>query len=225
MTTAAPQDAFSGVKPVEERHRLDEAALTHWLQANVEGFTGPLTLNQFKGGQSNPTYQLVTPARKYVLRKKPGGKLLPSAHAVDREYRVISALYPTGFPVARPYALCTDDSVAGAMFYVMEMVEGRIIWDGVIPDVAEAVESPRRLRTDPALAQRVLDLVPAVPALVWGRDESGAGEMWNSNSLVAWLIARSGLAAESVRPPTGGRAPGWDAGLVIAGRQPADARS
>ena len=97
--------------------------------------------------------------------------------------------------------------------------------DGVIPDVAEAVESPRRLTTDPALAQRVLDLVPAVPALVWGRDESGAGEMWNSNSLVAWLIARSGLAVASVRPPTGGRAPGWDAGLVIAGRQPADACS
>ena len=101
---------------------------------NVAGFAGPLSLNQFKGGQSNPTYQLVTPRQKYVLRKKPGGKLLPSAHAVDREYRVISALYPTGFPVARPYALCTDDSVAGAMFYVMEMVEGRIFWDGVIPD-------------------------------------------------------------------------------------------
>ncbi len=134
MTTTAPQDAFSGVKPVEERHKLDEAALTRWLEANVEGFRGPLTLFQFKGGQSNPTYQLVTPAQRYVLRKKPGGKLLPSAHAVDREYRVISALHPTGFPVARTYGLCTDDSVIGAMFYVMEMVEGRIIWDGVIPD-------------------------------------------------------------------------------------------
>ncbi|MEQ1617198.1 MAG: phosphotransferase family protein [Terricaulis sp.] len=135
MTTTAPQDAFSGVKPVEERHRLDEAALTGWLAANVTGFAGPLTLFQFKGGQSNPTYQIVTPAQKYVLRKKPGGKLLPSAHAVDREYRVITALHPTGFPVARTYGLCTDDSVIGAMFYVMEMVEGRIIWDGLIPDV------------------------------------------------------------------------------------------
>jgi aminoglycoside phosphotransferase (APT) family kinase protein len=134
MTTPAPQDAFSGVKLVEDRHRLDEAALTRWLEANVAGFAGPLSLNQFKGGQSNPTYQLVTPSRKYVLRKKPGGKLLPSAHAVDREYRVISALHPTGFPVARTYGLCTDDSVVGAMFYVMEMVEGRIIWDGLIPD-------------------------------------------------------------------------------------------
>lgn len=131
-----PTSSFSGVKPVEERHRLDEAALTQWMEANVEGFAGPLQLFQFKGGQSNPTYQVVTPAQKYVLRKKPGGKLLPSAHAVDREYRVISALYPTGFPVARTYGLCTDDSVVGAMFYVMEMVEGRILWDGTLPDCA-----------------------------------------------------------------------------------------
>jgi aminoglycoside phosphotransferase (APT) family kinase protein len=136
MTDAAPQDAFTGVKPVEERHKLDESALTAWLTENVEGFEGPLTLLQFKGGQSNPTYQLVTPAQKYVLRKKPGGKLLPSAHAVDREYCVISALHPTGFPVAKPFALCEDVSVVGAMFYVMEMVEGRIVWDGLIPDVS-----------------------------------------------------------------------------------------
>jgi aminoglycoside phosphotransferase (APT) family kinase protein len=129
-----PHENFKGVKPVEERHQLDETALVRWLGANVEGFAGPLTLNQFKGGQSNPTYQLVTPSKKYVLRKKPGGKLLPSAHAVDREYRVISALYPTGFPVARPYALCMDESVVGAMFYVMDMVEGRILWDGALPE-------------------------------------------------------------------------------------------
>jgi len=134
MPDAPPQPDFTGTKPVEERHRLDEASLRRWLEGNVEGFEGPLTLNQFKGGQSNPTYQLVTPTKKYVLRKKPGGKLLPSAHAVDREYRVISALYPTGFPVARPYALCLDDSVVGAMFYVMEMVEGRILWNGLLPD-------------------------------------------------------------------------------------------
>jgi hypothetical protein len=91
--------------------------------------------------------------------------------------------------------------------------------DGVIPDIAEAVASPQQLTGDPLLAQRVLDLVPAVPALVWGRDESQAGEMWNSNSLISWLIARSGLHVESVRPPAGGRAPGWDAGLVVARRQ------
>jgi hypothetical protein len=93
--------------------------------------------------------------------------------------------------------------------------------DGVIPDVDEAVESPRRLTGDPLLAQHVLDLVPAVPTLVWGRDESQAGEMWNSNSLISWLIARGGLNAESVHPPAGGRAPGWRAGLVVARRQQA----
>lgn len=91
--------------------------------------------------------------------------------------------------------------------------------DGVIPDIGEAVESPQQLTGDPSLAQRVLDLVPAVPTLVWGRDESQAGEMWNSNSLISWLIARSGLHVESVRPPAGGRAPGWRAGLVVARRQ------
>jgi aminoglycoside phosphotransferase (APT) family kinase protein len=139
MSEAAdPHAQFKGVKPVEERHRLDEARLEVWLAANIEDYAGPLTINQFKGGQSNPTYQLVTPAQKYVLRKKPGGKLLPSAHAVDREFRVISALYPTGFPVARPYALCSDDSVLGAMFYVMEMVEGRVLWDGSLPEMSKA---------------------------------------------------------------------------------------
>ncbi|MEZ6023574.1 MAG: phosphotransferase family protein [Hyphomonadaceae bacterium] len=133
--TPDPHADFKGVKPVEERHKLDEAALEAWLQQNVEGYAGPLTINQFKGGQSNPTYQLVTPNKKYVLRKKPAGKLLPSAHAVDREFRVISALYPTGFPVARPYALCDDDSIVGAMFYVMEMVEGRVLWNGALPEL------------------------------------------------------------------------------------------
>jgi aminoglycoside phosphotransferase (APT) family kinase protein len=132
-----PHAQFKGVKPVEERHKLDEAALDAWMRAHIDGYEGPLTVNQFKGGQSNPTYQIVTPRQKYVLRKKPGGKLLPSAHAVDREFRVISALHPTGFPVARPYALCTDDSVLGAMFYVMEMVEGRVLWNGLLPEMTK----------------------------------------------------------------------------------------
>ena len=91
----------TGTKDVAESHRFDEAALDRWMQANVEGYAGPLEVRQFKGGQSNPTYQLITPAKKYVMRRKPPGKLLPSAHAVDREYRVITALYPTGFPVAK----------------------------------------------------------------------------------------------------------------------------
>lgn len=128
----------SGTKEVAESHRFDEAALAAWMEANVEGYAGPLDVRQFKGGQSNPTYQLVTPTKKYVLRRKPPGKLLPSAHAVDREYKVISALYPTGFPVARSYGLCTDDSVIGTMFYVMDMVEGRILWDQQLPQYEPA---------------------------------------------------------------------------------------
>lgn len=128
----------TGTKEVAESHRFDEARLAAWMQAHVEGFEGPLEVRQFKGGQSNPTYQLVTPRKKYVMRRKPPGKLLPSAHAVDREYKVISALHPTGFPVARPYGLCVDDEVIGTMFYVMDMVEGRILWDQQLPQYAPA---------------------------------------------------------------------------------------
>ena len=90
--------------------------------------------------------------------------------------------------------------------------------DGVIPDVLEAVASPQRLSDDEHRAGRVLDLVGSVPALVWGRDELGMGEMWNSNSVVSWLLARSGIPTEAIRPPAGGRAPGWDAGIVAARR-------
>ncbi len=128
----------TGVKPVAESHRFDEGALAEWMSAQVEDYAGPLGVRQFKGGQSNPTYQLVTPSRNYVMRRKPPGKLLPSAHAVDREFRVISALHPTGFPVPRPYGLCTDEAVIGTMFYVMDMVEGRIFWDQSLPDYAPA---------------------------------------------------------------------------------------
>jgi len=127
-------DVFACVKPVEARFTLDEARLSAWMRQNVEGFDGPMTMAQFKGGQSNPTYQLTTPGAVYVLRRKPPGVLLPSAHAVDREFKVISALHAEGFPVARPYALCTDDAVIGSMFYIMAKVDGRILWDGALPN-------------------------------------------------------------------------------------------
>ena len=130
------QDLNSGTKPVEETHRIDEARLAEWLAANVAGYQGPLEVRQFKGGQSNPTYQLVTPGKTYVMRRKPPGKLLPSAHAVDREFKVISALGTTSFPVAKAYALCMDEAVIGTIFYVMDMVEGRILWDLTLPDYA-----------------------------------------------------------------------------------------
>jgi aminoglycoside phosphotransferase (APT) family kinase protein len=125
-----------GTSAVREAHRFDEARLLQWLEENVEGFSGPLTVEQFRGGQSNPTYKLRTTGRDYVLRRKPPGKLLPGAHAVDREYRVITALGAQGFPVARTFGLCSDEEVIGTPFYVMEMVEGRIFWNVSFPEVS-----------------------------------------------------------------------------------------
>jgi len=141
MVDAAEQEREAlntGTKPVAESHRFDEAALARWMTANVAGYEGPLEVRQFKGGQSNPTYQLITPGKKYVLRRKPPGKLLPSAHAVDREYKVITALGTTGFPVAKTYGLCVDDAVIGTWFYIMDMVEGRILWDQSLPQCQPA---------------------------------------------------------------------------------------
>ncbi len=132
------QSLFSGTKEVSDTQKFDEARLAEWLTERVEGFEGPLEVRQFKGGQSNPTYQLVTPNKAYVMRRKPPGKLLPSAHAVDREYRVLAALHPTGFPVAKPHILCEDESIAGTMFYVMDMVEGRVLWDQTLPEQTRA---------------------------------------------------------------------------------------
>ncbi len=124
---------ISTTAEVREQHRFDVAALERYLRAHVAGFSGSLTVQQFRGGQSNPTYYLTAGGREYVLRRKPPGKLLPSAHAVDREYRVITALGTTGFPVPRTYALCEDASVIGTMFYVMDCVHGRVITDPKIP--------------------------------------------------------------------------------------------
>ena len=138
MAEATAQELFSGTKDVAETHKFNEANLAAWMEENVEGYEGPLTVKQFKGGQSNPTYKLFAGGKTYVMRRKPPGKLLPSAHAVDREFRVISALYPLGYPVAKPYGLCTDESVVGTMFYIMDCVEGRILWDGTLPGMDPA---------------------------------------------------------------------------------------
>lgn len=135
---ADPQATFSGTREVDPRHALDVAALEAWMADHVADFAGPIALRQFKGGQSNPTYEVATPGRTYVLRRKPPGNLLPSAHAVDREFAVISALHAQGFPVARPHALCTDDAVIGSMFYVMDKVEGRVFWDLKLPGLEPA---------------------------------------------------------------------------------------
>src|ERR1700733_9625956 len=110
------QTAFSGTREVAERLRFDVARLEAFLRDKMPGFAGPIGLSQFKGGQSNPTYLVDTPLRRYVLRRKPPGTLLPSAHAVDREFRVISALHRQGFPVAEPVAYCAEESIAGTAF-------------------------------------------------------------------------------------------------------------
>jgi aminoglycoside phosphotransferase (APT) family kinase protein len=137
MTEAINADeAFVGTIEPEGADRLDEGRLTEWMKANVAGFKGPLHLTKFKGGQSNPTYKIDAPSGAYVLRRKPFGQLLPSAHAVDREHKVQAGLAKAGFPVAPQYGVCTDDSVIGSWFYVMGMIDGRTIWNGAMPDDA-----------------------------------------------------------------------------------------
>jgi len=137
--TDASQNAditMVGTIPVPGDDPIDAGAVGLWMKGHMPGLEGPVTLSKFKGGQSNPTYRVDTPGKSYVLRRQPFGKLLPSAHAVDREYRVIAGLHPTGFPVPAPFGLCEDPEVIGSMFYIMELVEGRNLWDGSLPGMA-----------------------------------------------------------------------------------------
>ena len=133
-------DHFVGTKPVSESHAFDVAALTAWMAQHVEGFAGPITVEMFKGGQSNPTYKLVTPGCSYVMRSKPGpvAKLLPSAHAIEREFKVMRGLAGTDVPVPRMYALCEDESIIGRAFYIMEFKDGRVLWDQSLPGMSNA---------------------------------------------------------------------------------------
>ena len=131
-------EQFVGTMPVQERHRFDVAALEAWLVQHMPGFAGPLQVEQIKGGQSNPTYLLKTPAASHVLRRKPSGKLLPSAHAIEREYRVMNALRGSGVPVPKMHCLCEDSALIGSAFYVMEHVQGRILWDPSLPGFTKA---------------------------------------------------------------------------------------
>ena len=133
-------DHFVGTKPVSDNHAFDTAALSAWMTQHVEGFVGPVTVEMFKGGQSNPTYKLLTPGQSYVMRAKPGpvAKLLPSAHAVEREFAVMRGLHGTDVPVPRMYALCEDESVIGRAFYIMEFMAGRVLWDQALPDMTPA---------------------------------------------------------------------------------------
>lgn len=136
MTIGA--DENSGTTSVRDGHRFDETRFAAWVTANIEGVTGPIRVEQFKGGQSNPTYKLVTPDKAYVMRRKPRGPIVKGAHAVDREARVLSALHGVGLPVPRVHGLCMDDDVIGSWFYIMEMVEGRNFWDATFAAVPTA---------------------------------------------------------------------------------------
>jgi len=157
------QIAFSGTKEVAAPLRVDISVLEAYLTAHIPGFAGPLTVSQFKGGQSNPTYLLETPTRKYVGRRKPPGKLLPSAHAVDREFRVISALSAQGFPVAEPVLYCDDAGVVGTPFYVMSFVEGRVFWE------------PQMAGSNPAERAAVYDELNAAIARLHSFDPGAIG--------------------------------------------------
>jgi aminoglycoside phosphotransferase (APT) family kinase protein len=132
----APLEETSGaLRPPRPQHAFESGALSNWMQQHVRDFSGPIDVQQFAGGQSNPTYLLQTPTMRYVLRRKPPGKLLPSAHAIEREYRIIAALAQTDVPVARAYGLCEDTSIIGSAFYIMQYVRGRIFWDATLPEV------------------------------------------------------------------------------------------
>jgi aminoglycoside phosphotransferase (APT) family kinase protein len=199
------EEAFTGTVEPEGADRLDTARLTAWMQANVTGFEGPLTLTKFKGGQSNPTYKIEAPSGTYVLRRKPFGPLLPSAHAVDREHKVQAGLAKAGFPVAPQYGLCTDDGVVGSWFYVMGMVDGRTIWDGSMPSDSPDYRRATYLAMIDTLAQLHAVDVEAVglsdfgkPGNYFGRQIdrwtkqyklSETEHMAEMEQLIAWLPA------------------------------------
>lgn len=178
--------------PVAAAHRFDEAALARYLAEALPDFTGPMTVRQFQGGQSNPTYHLATADRAYVLRKKPGGALLPSAHAVDREYRIMTALGDTSVPVPRTRLLCTDPDVIGAMFFVMDHLPGRVFADRAMPGLSSA--DRRDVTLDMA---RVLAALHAVDP-----DAAGLGDYGRKGQYVDRQIARwsKQYAAASLPP-------------------------
>jgi aminoglycoside phosphotransferase (APT) family kinase protein len=205
MTSIDRQSVFSGTREVAERLRFDIGRLETYLHEHAAGFAGPIVVSQFKGGQSNPTYLVETPLRRYVLRRKPPGKLLPSAHAVDREYRVISALYAQRFPVAEPILYCADETIVGTAFFLMSHVEGRVFWEPQMP-VSNPAERAAVYDAMNATLSRLHNFEPAAIGLAdYGRGENYVArqvERWSKqyrasqtetiedmDRLIAWLPA------------------------------------
>ena len=191
-------EEFIGIKPVSERQKFDVAALSAYLQAHVEGYPGgEPTVAQFKGGQSNPTFKLSVGERHYVLRTKPGpaAKLLPSAHAVDREFRVMDALHKAGFPVARQYALCLDESVLGRAFYIMEFIEGRVLWDQALPGM-----TPAERAAIYAELNRVIALLHTVDYAAIGLADYGKPGNYFQRQIERWTRQYQASVTEDIAP-------------------------
>ncbi|MFT7651371.1 MAG: aminoglycoside phosphotransferase (APT) family kinase protein [Limisphaerales bacterium] len=166
---------------VRDGHQFDESALENYLTTHVDGFAGPMRVRQFEGGQSNPTFQLITPNQTYVLRKQPPGELLPSAHQVDREYRVMHALYETDVPVPKMYCLCEDAELIGTKFYIMEMVEGRLFTETTLPNATK--EERQAIYLDLA---RVMACLHAVDPIAVGLETFGRPGNYYERQISRW---------------------------------------
>jgi aminoglycoside phosphotransferase (APT) family kinase protein len=196
------QAAYTGTTEVAPLLAFDAARLEEFLRERLAGFAGPLQVKQFKGGQSNPTYLLVTPARRYVLRRKPPGKLLPSAHAVDREFRAISALHPRAFPVPEPLALCEDDAVIGTAFYVMSFADGRVFWDPHMPSSSPA----ERTAVYNSMGETIARLHSFDPAEI-GLSDYGKGEDYMARQVARW--AKQYVASKTQEIPDMDQLAAW----------------
>jgi aminoglycoside phosphotransferase (APT) family kinase protein len=189
--TANPEAAGSSQTPAH--NTFDTARLHTWMQTHIAGFAGPIEVRQFAGGQSNPTFLVQSPSRRYVLRRKPPGKLLPSAHAVDREFRVLAALKDSAVPVAHVHALCEDPEVIGSAFYVMDFVEGRIFWDALLPEAAPAERRPIYMEM-----VRVLAALHSVDYNAVGLSDFGKPGQYVERQVARWTQQYRASATEKI---------------------------
>ena len=186
-------DKFTGTRPVAAQHAFDQARLAAFMTAHVAGYQGDLVVEQFKGGQSNPTFRLLAGGKRYVMRRKPPGVLLPSAHAVDREYRVITALAGTGVPVARSYALCEDPGVIGTAFYIMDCVDGRILWDPSLPGM-----TPGQRGQHYAELNRVIAALHQVDPVAVGLADYGKPSQYIERQVARWTKQYRAAETETI---------------------------
>jgi aminoglycoside phosphotransferase (APT) family kinase protein len=188
-------ELFTGTKPVADNQKFDVGALEAYLHANVGGFSGALAVEQFKGGQSNPTFKLITPKKSYVMRSKPGPaiKLLPSAHAIDREFRAMRALHGSDVPVAKMHALCEDESVIGRAFYVMDFVDGRVLWEPQLP----GMETSARAAIFDEL-NRVIAALHQVDFAAAGLSDYGKHEGYLARQIARWTKQYKASETESI---------------------------